>query len=390
VTEATIQAYECNLPLSAVYVAVTVETKTLNNYLIRILGGPDSTDLSALSLAGVEDVVCGIPGLMICNPAEPGAPTSDPGFFDEPGRMLIAKRKGAGGGFWKPGDFGLLDTPAGCTGTNCIREYLAQVQPPVPICFSSRVNIRPGVADAVRQGINVRFDKYDGPMSNKTKYRGNANFRPGKDVVKGWTTQGGNACNFEEPSGNEAKGFPRDNVLTAGRFGNGEWDFCGYWEVNHGPCASSPWGAGGNPMRHEVYIWEIQNNQIPDGTISYPTVEDGKTNVAGANNSCYDGPDVCFSPYDPGCSAEEQQSFIDRREIALAVINCEAEGINGNEDNVPVAEWYWMFMTEAVGDAGPGGGPETDIILETIRRVEEGDQILHREIVLYRGFLDVE
>jgi Flp pilus assembly protein TadG len=380
--------------LNAIYVAVYVETKTLDNYLIRILGGPDSTNLNAVTVCGVEEVVCDVPAMMICNPAEPGAPTANPNFFDEPGRTLVAKRKGSGGSFWKPGEYGLLDTPTGCTGTDCIREYLARVQPADPICISSRVNIRPGVADAVRQGLNVRFGKYEGPMKNLNKYRGNADFRPGKNVVKGWKKKG-SPCDFEEPTGDEAMGLPRDNNLkgVGQRFGNGKWDFAKYWQVNHpNDPVPAELSVAPNPTRHQVYQWEIGSGLIPDGTGHYKnppgTVEDGKTNVAGPGNDCYQGPNACFSPYDPGCSAADAD-FLDRRELVIAVIDCEAQGLNGNEDNVRVAEWYRMFMTEPVGDASSGGGPQTDVVLETIAPLDD-ERFLHREVLIYRDYLEVE
>ncbi len=387
-TEATMQAYDCPDPLSAVYDAVTVERKTLNNYLIRILGGPDTTSLNAVSVCGVEEVVCEVPGMMICNPAEPGAPNSDPTFFDQPGRLLVAKRKGGGSQFWKPGEFGLLDTPEGCTGTNCIREFLAQVQQERPVCFSARVNIRPGEAEAVRQGLNVRFGMYHGPMKNMSKYRGNANYRPSRNVVKG-AKRKGSACDLEDDTTGTAMGLPRDVNVPKGsenRFGNGNWDFCGYWEVNHGPCAASPWGAGALPTRHQVYKWEIENAQIPDADDGLPTTEDtGKTDLVSPNQSCYRGPDLCMSPYEPGCA----EPLLDRRELVLAVINCEAQGLNGNEDNVRVAEWYLMFLTEPIGGVSKGGDPQTSVVLETVGPFDD-DRFLHREIIIYRGFLDVE
>ncbi len=395
-------------PAEANFIEVTVETKTLNNTLILAVGGPPSTDLFAMSVAGVEEVVCEVPGMMICNPAEPGALGADESFdLDTPGRQIVAKRKAGGSNFWAPGDFGLLDTPDGCTGTDCIREYLAQVQQEInPLCFNSNVDIRPGVADAVRQGINVRFDMYLGPMK-AGRYRKDANFRPGRDTIKGLkrpksfidpdtgelVTPG--PCDYENadvPAPGElpeAMGFPRDKNLigTEDRFGNGVWDFAAYWQVNH---PNDVWPGPANPTRHQVYVYETKNGLVPDGSTHYGdppgTIEDGKVNVTGAGPSCYDGPDACFSPYQPGCEG----ALLDRREFVLAVINCQAEGIKGNEDNVRVVEWKKMFLTEPLGDAGPGGGPDTDMILETIGPLGASDDFLHREIVIYRGLQDIE
>jgi hypothetical protein len=72
--------------------------------------------------------------------------------------------------------------------------------------------------------------------------------------------------------------------------------------------------------------------------------------------------------------------LLDRRELIVAVINCEAEGVSGSADNVPVIEWIKVFMTEPVGIPGV-----FDIFVEVIRALEPGvDEILHDEIVLYR------
>jgi hypothetical protein len=240
------------------------------------------------------------------------------------------------------------------------------------------------------------------------KLRTDANYRPGKDVVKGakrqdpkpiydvdgttiigWTTP--DACDLEDDTSGTSKRFPRDKVIKGGRFGNGVWDFCDYWEVNHGPCAASPWGAGGMPTRHEVYKWENENTQIPDATDGFPTTEEiGKTDVVLPDQSCYQGPNMCMSPYEPGCA----DALLDRRELVVAVINCEALGLNGNEDNVRVAEWYGMFLTEPVGGSDPGASSDPmfkdfDVVLETMGPFDD-DRFLHREIIVYRGFKDVE
>jgi hypothetical protein len=249
------------------------------------------------------------------------------------------------------------------------------------------------------------------------KYKNDANYRPGKDVVKGakrkdpapltdpltgevvtdpvtgevvYSTP--TACDMVDDTSGTSKRFPRDNIIKKGRFGNGDWDFCDYWETNHGPCAASPWGAGGMPSRAAVYQWEIQNAQVPDADDGFPTTEElGKTDLVNADQSCYQGPNMCMSPYEPGCA----DALLDRRELVIAVINCEALGLNGNEDNVPVAEWYRMFLTEPVGGSNPGSSSDPlfkdfDVILETMGPLSDDDRLLHREIIVYRGYSDVE
>jgi hypothetical protein len=58
----------------------------------------------------------------------------------------------------------------------------------------------------------------------------------------------------------------------------------------------------------------------------------------------------------------------DRRRIPIAVINCEAQGLNGRESGVQVLAWYDVFLVEP---AFPRTGRTTngDIYVEVIGKV---------------------
>jgi hypothetical protein len=74
----------------------------------------------------------------------------------------------------------------------------------------------------------------------------------------------------------------------------------------------------------------------------------------------------------------------DRRVLAVAVVDCDAEGVKGNTTNVVVDKWLLMFLTQAVGYYV--GGDDNDLFLEFIREVDwDNDQTIAHEIVqLYR------
>ncbi len=370
------------------YCETTVETTTLKNTLIRIIpGAPDSADLFAMAVAGVESAVCNTPGLMICNPAEGG--TTPPGTFPFiPGQQVLAKaREGSQGGQWAPGDFGLLEMPGQCFSTQCIRDKFAQVNLLDTACFNSTVNIRPGQATAMKRGFNVRHDIYDPPM-HKPGIKGNENYRPGKHVGKGSISA--DPCNVvpapPPPPGDlpQAMGFPQDGGISGDdRFGNGIWNFADYWEVNHpglayaGPAANP---ATGVPTRYQVYRYEIDNNWIPSGMDppppQPPTAEDADS---GDGSSCFNDPNLpggtCLDPLD--CPGEE---WLDRRILVVAIIDCQTEGIAGAAVDVNVTEWIKVFSTEPIPDGG-----DVDIWLEIIAKLDPGvDDFVKEEIVLYR------
>src|SRR5262249_23947163 len=118
-------------------------------------------------------------------------------------------------------------------------------------CFLQRgVNFRSGFVASVREGFNVRFDMYEGLMSDKSS---DSNYRPAQNVRKGYFSasdeDGENSCVGRRgpnwPIGNppnQVTGLPLDQTwrYLDSRIGEGNWDFDSYWEVNHGSAAQRP------------------------------------------------------------------------------------------------------------------------------------------------------
>jgi hypothetical protein len=284
-------------------------------------------------------------------------------------------------------------------GADEIRKQFCAVQPDIPACFSATVNISPGhKTGPTFQGLNCRFDQYEANLKSM-QYRGNPNYAPAKDVVKEVALEADGCKEFKCsddpldpnycPPGTPdplIKKLPRDNHFVH-RFGNGDWhdEFCcdpdDYWPVNHPDRPLDPPDELGlTPTRHQVYRWEVENSQIPSPPIT-TSIEDGD---ASDGTSCYAGPATCQDPFD---CPDDPNLILDRRELIVAVINCDALGLTGNEDNVPVVEWLRVFLTERVPFSADATAPATkkDVMVEVIAPLVPGvDEIFHDEIVLYR------
>jgi hypothetical protein len=379
------------LSARAHYVQVTVETRTIVNTLIRILRGPDSSSTAATALAGVESFLCNVPALMICNPQEPiEGPGAGFDANEHIGKQIKAKKGGDKGGQWNPGEFGLLDAVSGL-GKDEVRKQFCVVQPNIPACFSATVDIAPGHGTGpTMQGLNCRFDDYRANL-NSMQYRGNPNFAPAKNVVKEVELEADGCSECKDDLlcpgfPNPVKKLPRDKTFGTNRFGDGDWhdEFCcdpdDYWPVNHPDNPVPPPELGATPTRWQVYRWEVENNLIPKP----PTTNNFEDGNASDGTSCYAGPATCQDPFD---CPDDPNLILDRRELVVAVINCDALGLTGNEDDVPVIEWLRVFMTEPVPFAKDETEPDDKklVMIEVIGALEPGvDEIFHDEIVLYR------
>lgn len=336
-----------------------------------------SATVASQAVAGFSREICNAPPLMICNVNEavagPGA-----SFTPIPGQMIAAKMQGGAGASWAPGTFGLLDTPFG-TGANALREYVARVTPNT-YCVGDRVDVKPGQnTGPFQQGMNTRFDMYDGPMRWR---RHHPNYAPAANVMKGLRTQGWN-CN--NPKSNTSTPFPRDNCFMpsgtwpdgvsfgagtgcttyggVGRAGDGNWDRANYWATNH---SGDPLPPGYASMsRYEVYRYELENS--PPGLGSTPQ-------EIGA----------------PTCSTATPISLPgrDRRVLQVAVVNClEHQALlGGNARDVPVENYAEVFLTEPAGNTDWWGASNGDLFVEMIGIVSPNtsDSVLREYPVLYR------
>ena len=329
--------------------------------------------LSAKAVGGRVKRMCGAAPLFVCNPFEGGSQTLEQALKDRSvrGRLVAFKSKGSGAKYF-PGNFGYLEPPGG-KGADALRDMFGQVTPEA--CYDSAgVVLRTGAVNSASQGLNVRFDIYDGSFG---KERNNPAFAPALNVTKGYV---GNNCNQSPDAG--ALGLPRDKCFgtgsctnMGGRMGDGDWDVVSYMSVNHGKPASltiSGVTYGFNyttgtvtpstpPTRYEVYRWEIDNDRIP-GRTGYAA---SKTPEKGTPQ-CYSGGALAAQP--------------DRRLFPVAVINCQAleaqYGISGGSSPpLPVHGFDKVFLTE------PMDGTADTIWGEIVGMVEWGKDLVARDQV---------
>ena len=359
-------------PRAAQFVEVSIAPTTVTTiFPPSLTTGVVSVSLKAKAVAGRVRKVCAVAPLFVCNPFEGTGTSLEDALTQRSvrGRLIALKGKGGGAKYF-PGNFGYLEPP-GNKGAAALREMFAHVAPDA--CFDARgVSLRTGAVNSAGQGLNVRFDMYEGALK---KMSDDPNYPPAVKVTKGYT---GGAC---KPSPDEdAMGLPRDRCFEAGncphmggRMGDGDWDVVSYMAVNHGKPASATiagvsysfnYTAGTvapatPPTRYEVYRWEIDNERIPGTYAASKTPEDGAPR-------CYAGGTPSDTP--------------DRRVLAVAVLDCQAldERYNisgGSAPPLPARGFVKVFLTE------PMDGPDDTIwgemisILEWGRDAEVRDQV---------------
>jgi hypothetical protein len=321
--------------------------------------------------------------------------------------------KAAGNGTaWKPGNFGLLALSNKSLSVNDIRDAMGRY-PPLELCFGETVETKPGQATAVAQGLNMRFDIYDGVakgLETETAYRPSRN--PVKGLIRGsqcmWGGQGWKHPDnryaghlnptpgwaFDGTPGDatvaDAMGFPRDKCaypapdgpdncgvpLTSGaRFGDGDWDIETYMMINHdiefdlsvsttnplipGPLDFLDFNGDGRVTRHDVYMWELS---------IYPDNLPAAVDILGTLEDPMD-PMQCFSESQP------EPADPDRRELIVAVLNCNYHKVKGNTPDVPVLMWIKLFMTEPMGTFESNN----DLYAEVVERADT--DVIGRNIV---------
>jgi hypothetical protein len=364
-------------PALAQFVRVAVNPHTVSTIFanaLLVVSGNDQVDfdIGAAAVAGYTQFVCDITPLMICNPEEPFG-NSDPLLPYTPiiGQQIRLKMQSQGSSY-VPGDFGLLDAaidPNGpCPvnqGAASLRCAFAAVQG-VTQCVQKRgVDVRPGeLAEAFATGVNVRFDMFQGSFNGS---KSDPNFEAAPNVTKGLVGRGGGTCSNQfdpaplPPDPNATKALPRDgcfgtNSCADGRFGDSRkgaitWDLNDYWVTNHGVAPPEQFDT-----RFDAYAYEY-NNSIPNKS---PGGENG-------NPTCNPPTGVANSP--------------ERRVVVGAVINCYANNVKGNADEVPVLTFVKLFLTE------PAGQPDTnDLWVEVVGELQPGgaNSFVHDFVQLYR------
>ncbi|MGI9569013.1 MAG: TadE/TadG family type IV pilus assembly protein, partial [Desulfobulbia bacterium] len=308
--------YDTTDPALARFVQITVVTQTLNTlFLASFLGASNTATATARAVAGFNAAVCQFTPMFMCNPFE-GSGTS---IFDAANdqstqkRQIVLRKKGGGSAQYSSGNYGFLQPPDGQHGANVIREMLGMARPPA--CFiQNGVELRPGFIASADQGLNVRFDMFDGPMGSK---KNDIEFRPARNVRKGYGYTG-NACNASLDPPNQ--GFPEDNCFATsscpymgGRMGDGDWDIDNYKSANN--LGAIPYSNSNSTSRYNVYRYEIENNlsNVPSngGEVGAP--------------QCYGGGGLNDDP--------------DRRILYIAVLDCAQHNVaddNSGNSGPPV------------------------------------------------------
>jgi Flp pilus assembly protein TadG len=371
------------------FVEVTVAARNVQNSFIPAVGGPATSTTGASAVGGFHRAVCRVPPLFMCNPTEtvanPGQPID---WANLAGKQVLLKaqaneanqQQGSGSGAaWAPGDFGLLQTPAG-NGNTAIAEELGTTSPLG--CNDGAVDLGPGQKN-VAQGLNVRFDMYTQHFESK---KNDSEYKPSQTVIKGIRKDGSQWV--EDPDyiklGRDSC-FASSTCGANNRLGNGVWDFTTYWNSNHRsktPNAPLPVPPElfGNPTRYAVYRYEMEQNQIPNkpqGNNPAP-----RTLGEEGHPAEWNGPALTLTcgalpnPADPNCDTpEEVLDNYDRRLLIVAVINCidNAALMGGASENVPVDSYAQVFVTEAMKD--DTGNSNKEIWVELVSPVAAGSML---------------
>jgi hypothetical protein len=147
-------------------------------------------------------------------------------------------------------------------------------------------------------------------------------------------------------------------TCSGGIIGNGVWDVDAYFWVNYG-WTHSDWvnntlldPTAGPVTRYDVYVWEM----------NHPTTSIDAPKAVSGGFSAFSSP-VCRGSITPSATVP------DRRRISVAVINCNAQNLNGAETNVQVKKWVDVFLVEPAIARGNGPSQRStngDIYVEVI------------------------
>jgi Flp pilus assembly protein TadG len=355
---------------AAKYIGVTTVTRERTISFLSALGATGNAQTSASAIAGSISVACKVQPLMLCNPYEG---TSD--FHATAGQLFHFKQKGSTGGF-SPGDFGLLDPPGvNSSGAKTIRNLLSQQSP--NSCYVNEVSPRPGqAAGDVADGINVRFDLT--PNGNTS----GLDQTPAPNVIKGIMTdpsRPGDACKNNKyqndswpsapsppsttstsntaqlPLATDMTPTPAVSILSIGSTMDSTAADA-YWNYHHG--ANWPTIGGTRITRFQAYCQERGLGNDCQGSNSPPTWN--------ANTE----------PNAPQCTSASAGDY-KRRLISVAVVNCQSQGVQGNQNtNVRSNSYAVFFLTgpSPTSQPGPlnnylGSGTNGDIMAEFVEMI---------------------
>ena len=378
-------------------VLVRVDPREAFYTLTPVVGALSSGDIAAEAVAALGSAVCKVPPVMMCNPAEP-EDNADLAYDFNPnegdGLRLVIDAPDA------PGNFGFLRIDE--AGAREVAMQLGYDNPPHG-CISAEggIETQPGDMQAVRAAFNTRFDiSENGSMTCPGNGVCSPSINSRKDLVR--STSCGLTTNTNRPDWHEAlipyrapnsnplhetdnpmnatnaypevMGFPRDlchavsvsgtcSSANGGIVGDGVWDIDAYFRVNYGWDTATEWMANtllasdpaeaADVTRYDVYMWEITNAaSLPPTAVTQP--------VSGGF-SAFASP-VCRGP---GVDPTTTPPSPDRRRIAVAVVNCEAQNVAGHRSAIQVLKWLDVFLVEPA-IARPDRTTNGDIYIEVI------------------------
>lgn len=351
----------------AQFVFAVVQTRSIANTLIQMVGGPAISNTVATATAGFQQTLCNIVPLMICNPLEttPGA-----GFNPPVGSQILIHQKGSNAQ-WGPGVYGFLDPPNESNQTNsCVPNGNNQGTPDVtkflamagPMGCTTQVTVRPGNPTPAPTGLNVRFDlfpKTGGQLGGNAQK--NACYAPAPDVTKGYQLSKSTDPCSQVPVAQPNPGYealPLDNCLitktcATPQLGDGKWDINKYWQYNHGGTPPA-----GLTTRYSVYQYELANNLIPKPNLPSTHFENGAP-------ACYSGPASAITAA--------------RRTINVAIVDCVQQNVNGRSTGIQPAAVVQGFLTNPANSNG-----DVYIEVEKVFQPNGADSIIHTTVQLYR------
>jgi Putative Flp pilus-assembly TadE/G-like len=264
---------------------VEIAPRQLNFFFAGIVGAPTGVSATAVAVAAMRVARCQISPLMVCNnPAISSGGTANLATNADAyrGRGMTLKYFD-NGVLPAPGDYGFVATANEgiAWSATAIRGALGRINPNLE-CLGEKVSIRASHANAVRDGLNMRFDIYP-----TAALRDDPTYAPAENVVKGLRRSDAQ-CHYDgaggwdkpatpyagpgsSPAGPAIMGFPRDNCAyqTGGAscnanaggkpVGTGAWDRAKYIEINHATGAPVP---NSRQTRYEVYRWEIESGVL--------------------------------------------------------------------------------------------------------------------------------
>ena len=336
-----------------------------------------SSDVGAVAIAGFTSYACDISPMMFC------LPSGDYKANDHIGHS-VRLRAGGNNAAWQPGNFGFLlpeaevvpDGP--CDGENGANLKACQIAAAGNIsqCFSTRgVDTEPGQKQGLNAAIfNTRLDIFEATMNNN---RNDWRFAPGPHVVKGKLDKNGKSCvSVKDPDSPETMAFPADGCMQAGtcedgaRFGDGFWDINGYITMNHTvPVETENPDGSVSVTRSEIADPVLRTMSLDDGsTYTRYDVYLREIEIAGTNG--YVGMLPAGKPENglPQCNTKEPPEGPygpERRILIAAGIDCDANPISGRATDVPVKEFFKVFLLGPSRDLG-NNPPDFEINVEIL------------------------